>query len=57
MKIPYLDYSRQLNGYDYFYKKSRIYRFELYLKGITVEDALNERKGITKRERIHEHKW
>lgn len=52
IKENWLNYHRELNGFIYFYKGQPIYRFELYLKGITVASLrMDTAENITKKER------
>jgi hypothetical protein len=54
-KNDYLKYSNALNGFDYYLKGRRIYRFELFLKGHNVDSLQNgTARNITKRKRINE---
>lgn len=36
--FTYLEYVKELEGYDYYIGKSQIFRFELYLKKIQPSD-------------------
>ena len=51
-KQTFLEYSLQLDGYDYYINGSRVYRFELYASKIPAKKVLNGQvKGLKIQER------
>ena len=53
-RTTFLEYHSELDGYNYYLKGQRIYRFELWVRGIRPQDIFARRTKITFKERPKE---
>tara|TARA_R110000851_G_scaffold73793_6_gene162727 strand:+ start:2798 stop:2977 length:180 start_codon:yes stop_codon:yes gene_type:complete len=57
-KMSYLEYSCDLNGFNYYLRGKIIYRFELYLRNISVSSIENgTAHQITRKKRPKEYSY